>query len=141
MKQPAAPDFNVLEDFGVSHHLFEEIGYKLASTKDRVDVRGQGSGLIGSEYSGEVGGVALKWRNVKDGDNGYFWTVSVVGDGWKLNCSMSVSPPIRRVKEQHSKITLHTLQGDRERYIFRPKFEGSIDKMRRDLSLVRLFID
>ena len=36
---------------------------------------------------------------------------------------------------------IYTTDGLRQRYIFRPQFEGDLDQMRKNLALVRMFID
>lgn len=127
---------NPLEKYGVSNDLFAEIGYSLSSSCPRISVR-EGS-VVGSQYDGEVGGVPLSWRNVKDGGNGYYWTMGIVGPGWKLWCASSISPPN---DEDYIGIMIYTTDGLRQRYIFRPQFEGDLDQMRKNLALVRMFID
>ena len=59
---------NPFKDYGVDPDLFSEICYKLSLGKrTRVD---EGRGLVGSSYTGDIGGVPLVHRNVKDGSNG-----------------------------------------------------------------------
>lgn len=132
---------NPLDQYGVSHHLFEEIGYKLTTCHARVSVREAG-GVVGAQYDGDIAGIPLTWRNVRDGSNGYYWTVAIVGEGWKLSCAMSMAPPQGTASgEDFAKIALYTDGDLRYRYIFRPVFTGDLDKMHRNLSIVRLFLD
>ena len=130
--------FNVL---GVSPELFAEIGRKLVQTSERTLVR-DAFAEAGSEHRGDIGGIPLAWRNVKDGANGYYWTVALVGEGWKLRTAMSMGlPKGSRAGTPYAKIEIMTYTGPRERYIFTMDFQGDQEKMQRDMALARMFLD
>ena len=128
---------NPFEHLGVNPDVFGVICYKL-SLGERTRVN-EGWGLVGASYSGYVGGVPLVHRNVKDGENGYYWTYGLVGQDWRLRAAMSMGIP--KDGRPVAEITIRSLGEDRQRYIFSPKFEGDIDRMQRDLALARLFLD
>ncbi len=128
---------NPLEHLGVNPDLFAAICYKL-SLGERTRVN-EGNGLVGASYAGDFGGVPLVHRNVKDGENGYYWTYGLVGQDWRLRAGMSMGIP--KDGRPVAEITIRSLNEDRQRYIFSPRFEGDIERMKRDLTLARLFLD
>lgn len=128
---------NPFEQYGVPAVLFQEIGAYLVDCTERLSVR-EGS-VVGSQHDGAIAGVPLSWRNVKDGSNGYYWTLAISGSGWKLRCASSIAPP--QTGEDYIGVMIQTSYGLRQRYIFRPDFAGDFDQMKKDLALVRMFID
>lgn len=128
---------NPLQDYGVEVRLFAAICYKLSNgERMRVD---EGKGVVGACYRMEIGGVPLLHRNVKDGSNGYYWTYGLVGMGWSLRAAISMGIP--KDGRPTAAIIIRSLGEDRQRYIFSPTFEGDIERMKRDLTLARLFLD
>ncbi len=128
---------NPFKNYGMDPDLFSVICYKL-SLGERTRVN-EGNGLVGSSYSGDIAGIPLVHRNVKDGSNGYYWTYGLVGEGWCLCAAISMGIP--KDGRPTAAITIRSLGEDRQRYVFSPTFEGDIERMKRDLTLVRLFID
>lgn len=127
---------NPFKDYGVDPNLFSEICYKL-SLGERTRVN-EGFGRVGSSFSGEIGGVPLTHRSVKDGDNGYYWSYGLVGQGWSLRAAISMGIP--KDGRPTAEIMIRSLGEDRHRYVFTPRFEGDIERMHRDLTLARLFL-
>ena len=128
---------NPLQEFGVDVRAFADICYNLSKgERQRV---AESHGIVGSSYTGDIGGVTLTHRNVKDGNNGYYWTYGLEGADWRLRLAISIGCPDDG--RPMAGIMINSATGDSRRYVFSPTFEGDNERMKRDLALARLFLD
>lgn len=121
---------------GVTPETFGKVGYLLSSTAEREGIYTL-NGVVGLRHEAEIIGIPLTWHNYKDTNN-YRWTVAIVAENWCLTYRISMAV---RQGTANTKITVHTDQGDRVRYIFNPVLDGNEESMIRDLSLIRMSLD
>lgn len=115
---------------GVTPETFGKVGYLLSSTAEREGIYTL-NGVVGLRHEAEIIGIPLTWHSNR-------WTVAIVAENWCLTYRISMAV---RQGTANTKITVHTDQGDRVRYIFNPVLDGNEESMIRDLSLIRMSLD
>ena len=128
---------NPLQELGLDVRVFADICYKLSMGERKSGA--EKYGIVGSCYTGNIGGVSLTHRSLKDGSKGYYWTYGLETADWCLRLAISIGCPDDG--RPMAGIVIRSVSGDSKRYVFSPTFEGDIERMQRDLTLARLFLD